>query len=76
MDGGKGSAVTGVAEDAEEDDANVGNSMEGVETDEEDDEADEDEDELGAVCGTARSASNCPGIRSLPCVCMCMVSNW
>jgi hypothetical protein len=37
VDGSKGAAVMGVA--------------------------DEDEDELGAVCGTARSASNCPGIR-------------
>ena len=65
VDGGKGSAVTGVAEDAEEDDANDGNNMEGVEAEEEDDEAEDDENELR---GTARSASNCPGIRSLPCV--------
>ena len=67
MDGGKGAVVTGVAEDAEEDDAIDGNSREGVETEEEDDEAEDDENVLR---GTARSASNSPGIRSLPCMCM------
>ena len=65
VDGGKGAAVTGVAEYTEEDDDADENSREGVEAEEEDDEAECDEHELR---GTARSASNCPGIMSLPCV--------
>ena len=55
MDGGKGSAMTGVAEDAGEDDANDGSRMEG-----------EDEDELDL--GTATSQGTCPGTLKLPCV--------
>ena len=65
VDGGKGHAVTGEPEDADEGDDIDGNSGEGVEAEEEDDKAEGDE---VVLLGTARSASNCPGIRSLPCM--------